>query len=102
MASRTDLHKEFCEILNTTNAYFQPPASIKMKYPGIRYSLGGLYTIKAGDGLYRKMNRYEVTLIDTNPESVYFDAIISRFQYCSFDRAYIADGLNHFVFTIYY
>jgi hypothetical protein len=102
MASRLNLHEEFCDILRSRNVYFQPPASLKMNYPCIRYSLAGVDSKRADDIYYKSMRRYEVTLIDTNPDSEFFDPILDRFSMCSFDRGYTADNLNHFVFTIYY
>jgi len=32
---RLKLHEILCGILNTRNAYFQPPESVKMNYPAI-------------------------------------------------------------------
>ena len=39
MRNRLDLQKIFEDILGSKNVYFQPPESLKMKYPAIRYSL---------------------------------------------------------------
>lgn len=102
MASRLELHEELCDILENRNVYYQPPASIKMNYPCIRYSLSGIDSLRADDRQYKNTRRYEIILIDTNPDSIFFDRILNRFSMCSFDRPYTADNLNHFVFTIYY
>lgn len=101
MASRLKLHDELVKILGSNNVYFQPPSS-GLKYPCIKYSVSGADIKHANNGKHTIMKRYELILIDLNPDSVFFDPILDHFQYCSFDRAYPADGLNHFVFSIYY
>ena len=108
MDRRLELHEILCEILNITDpidgdrhTYFQPPASVKMKYPAIRYSLNGIDSKFANDKSYIQSPSYEAILIDRNPDSKYVQKILSTFC-CTFDRSYPKDSLNHFVFTIYY
>ena len=38
MASRLELQTKFENILGSRNVYFQPPASVQMRYPAIVYS----------------------------------------------------------------
>lgn len=102
MANRTNLHQELCDILGSTNVYFQPPASISMKYPCIKYSLAGINTARADDINYKKVNQYTVIVIDRNPDSETPEKILDHFRMCRFDRGYPADNLNHFVLTLYY
>lgn len=80
--------------------YFNPLSSVEMKYPAIKYSLKGVKLKFANNGIYRKTPYFEVTLIDTNPDSEYVDKIL-QIPYCRFDRFYIADNLNHWTFTIH-
>lgn len=101
MASRTDLHEVFCEILGTRNAYFQPPSTVQMSYPAIRYKRKKIDNKFANNNVYMQFRCYEVTVIDYDPESRIVD-LISQLQQCSHDRQYVADNLNHDVFTIYY
>lgn len=101
MASRLILHEEFCTILETRNAYFQPPQSVQMRYPAIVYSLSDIRKLNANDRLYKPLTAYEVVLIDKNPDSELVAKIIAL-PYCTFDRFYTADNLNHWVFTLYY
>ena len=100
MATRLELHEKFCEILGNRNAYFQPPASVQMKYPAIVYKRKDIETRFAGNVVYTNSPSYEVVLIDNNPDSEYVEKIL-QLPYCSFDRHYTADNLNHDVFTIY-
>lgn len=101
MASRLNLHEEFCTILTTRNAYFQPPASVQMNYPAIVYSLSTIDKLHANDDTYKSLTAYQVTLIDKNPDTQFLESIL-EFPYCRFNRFYTADNLNHWVFTLYY
>lgn len=102
MASRLDLQAELEEVIGNRNVYFQPPASVRMQYPCIRYSNGGHDARHANDLIYKNVKRYEGIVIDSNPDSTIPDAILFHFPMCSFRAAYTADNLNHFPFTLYY
>lgn len=102
MASRLELHEEFCEILESRNVYFQPPESLKMKYPCIRYTRSGVDKQNANDRLYKSINQYEGVVIDSDPDSRIPEILIGHFPMCSIGRGYTADGLNHTPFTMYY
>ena len=80
--------------------YFNPPPSVRMRYPAIKYSLNNINRNFANNDGYQTLSSYEVTLIDEDPDSIYVDKIL-QIPYCSFNRFYIADDLNHWVFTIY-
>ena len=101
MSSRLDLHATLCEILGSRNVYFQPPSSVRMQYPAIVYSRKDIEKRSANDGVYRKLPSYEVILVDKNPDSPFVEKILDL-PYCSFDRHYESDNLNHDVFTIYH
>lgn len=101
MNSRLELHEVLCSILGSRNAYFQPPASIKMKYPAIVYKRDTIVNSQANNEVYKQANKYQLIVIDQNPDSEIVQKIskLSRIRY---DRHYISDGLNHDVFTIFY
>jgi hypothetical protein len=101
MGERLDLSAKFKEILGSDNVYFQPPASIKMRYPAIVYSLKNLGNTHANDSVYRQLPEYQVIVIDRNPDSEIMRKV-SVLPYCRFDRYYAADNLNHYVFSIHY
>lgn len=96
---------QFQEILSGIDgvkaAYFQPPPTVKMQYPAIIYSISRPSTSYANNELYRYKQAYTVTVVDRNPDSL-IPVEIAKMQYSSFDRAYTADLLNHFVYTVYY
>ena len=102
MASRLDLHEELCTLLGSRYVYFQPPSTVKMKYPCIRYSSDGVDVRHANNRVYKNIKRYEGVVIDSNPDSVIADNILAHFEMCSLGSPYIADNLNHFPFTLYY
>lgn len=99
MADRLELHKVLLTIL--PNVYFRTPESMNMKYPAIRYGLSRINRRYANNGVYNEGRAYELTLIDRDPDSEYVDDIL-KLPFCSFDRSYTADGLNHWVFTLHF
>lgn len=101
MASRLDLQTKLEEILGSRNVYFQPPASVTMKYPAIVYSLKSIDNEFANNAVYMQSNSYDLIVIDPNPDSEIAKAI-SKLPMCRFDRPYKADNLNHYVFTLYF
>lgn len=101
MGSRLELQGILEELLGTRNVYFQPPASVKMSYPAIVYSLNNIENTFAGNSPYMQGIGYSVTVIDKNPDSEIVKKV-SKLPLCSFDRYYAADNLNHSVFTLFY
>lgn len=83
------------------NVYFQPPETIKIKYPCIVYSLDDIDTRYADNLPYMITKRYQLTVIDKDPDSSIRDEVAILHQ-CSFLRAFTSDNLNHYVFEIYY
>ena len=102
MPSRLNLHEELCSLLENKFAYFNPPESMKLHYPGIKYTLSGVDQKKADDINYSNKNRYEIIVMDLDADSDIFQKVLFHFPMCSFDRFYRADGINHWVLTLYY
>lgn len=101
MASRLELHNELRKVLGSDFVYFQPPTSMIMSYPAIKYSLNGINNDFANDEVYNQKRSYQVTVIDEDPDSEIVGRV-SKLPTCRFDRHYAADNLNHTVFTIFY
>lgn len=101
MGNRIDLQDMLEELLESSNVYYQPPTSIKMNYPAIVYSRDDYDNLFADNGVYAQTKAYVITVIDKNPDSEYVDKV-SKLPMCTFDRHYVADNLNHDVFTIYF
>lgn len=87
--------------LITPKVYFQPPANTQLVYPCIIYNRDAVDSRFADNVPYRLKKRYQVTVIDRNPDSPIPD-IVAQLPGCSFDRFYTADNLNHDVYNLYY
>lgn len=101
MASRLNLHEELCNILGSRSVYYDPPPKVMMEYDAIRYSRTKIDNVYADNRVYSQRNRYEVIVITEDSESDVVNKV-SLLPYCSHDRHYVADGLHHNVFTLYY
>lgn len=101
MGSQIELQAKLEELLGSTNVYFQPPESLKMEYDAIRYSTQDIQTQFANNRLYSKMKRYEIVVIARKPDHPVIDELLNL-PYCSYDRHYVSDNLNHDVFTLYF
>lgn len=97
--SRDDLHIRFKAI--TDNVYFQPPSNVEMKYPCIVYQRSSIKTDFADNSPYNNTKRYQVTVIDPNPDGDITDKV-AALPMCSFDRFFAFDGLNHDVFSLFF
>lgn len=100
MGTRIDLGKKLAEIMDGHEVWFQSPGNLTMTYPCCLYRLATVDTEYADNDPYAWNKRYTITLIDRNPDSEYVDRILAL-RTCSFDRHYVADNLNHWIFNIY-
>ena len=101
MASRLELHEKLVSVLGTRYVYFQPPESVKMKYPAIVYERSDMPNKFANDDVYLQTIKYKVTVVDRDPDSEVVERM-SKFKTARFEKHYVVDGLNHDTFTIYY
>lgn len=101
MDRRLNLQTILENILGSRNVYFQPPSNTKLSYPCILYSRSDVESKYADNLKYNTRVRYSLTLIGRSPESTLVQDIL-KLPYCSYDRFYIADTLNHDVFTLFY
>lgn len=98
MRTRLELDAKLREL--APNVYYQPPESVIMKYPAIRYSRYDIDNQHADNSPYIQSPVFQVIVIDADPDSRIVDAV-SELPMCSYDRHYASDNLNHDVFTIY-
>lgn len=101
MASRLELHSKLCELLGSTNVYFQPPASLALKYPCIIYERDNVDIKYAGDSPYSHRIRYKITIIDYDPDSP-IPMKVAMLPSVRFATAYKANNLNHDVYELYH
>lgn len=101
MESRIELHEILVNVLGSRNVYYQPPASIQMKYPAIVYKRGRIANRPANDSVYKQEHSYTLTVIDPDPDSEIVERV-ALLPYCQHNQHFVSDNLNHDVFTIYY
>lgn len=101
--SRRILFQELLEGLVGPNVkvYFQPPSNVAMTYPCIRYKRDGAQTQFADNTPHRFTQRYQVTVIDRDPDSI-IPSLVAKLPLCRFDRFYAADDLNHDIYTLFF
>lgn len=99
MAPRLQLHSRLTGLVE--HVYFQPPSNIKMSFPCILYTRDDSYSEHADNRPYIHAKRYQVTVVDRNPDSPLPD-LVESLPLCSFSRAFAADDLNHWVFNLYF
>lgn len=101
MAPRLDLQEKLVDILGSDHVYFQPPSNLQMVYPCIRYEVDFRLADWADNYAYKTDNRYLVTVIDRDPDSLIPNKVL-HLPMCVFDRFYTADNLNHNVFKLFF
>lgn len=101
MGARTDLQTLLEAILGSSNVYFQPPTNVEMRYPCIVYHRDDAKSMFAGNKLYHYVKRYQVTVIDRDPDSFISDRI-AELPLCIYKRFFTADNLNHDIFDLYF
>lgn len=98
---RIELQHLLERILGSKNVYFQPPESLKIKYPCIIYTMEKIDHERADNIGYISHPRYSIIHITRDPDESIYDEM-SKLPYSSYDRSYPADNLHHNVYTLYY
>ena len=98
---RLQLHEELCDILGSRNVYFQPPESIKIKYPAIIYDIENIDQKFANNMTYNKDRAYLLILIHRDPDNEIIEKLLFSFPKIRFDRAYESDNMHHYVYVLY-
>lgn len=102
MNKRLELHEKLKRLVGTNNVYFQPPASVQLSYPCVIYSIGS-GDAKYADGMvYGYVNSYELLFIFKKPNIDIIEQVLTTLPMCRMNRAYVADNLNHYAFSVYY
>ena len=102
MATRLKLQAELETLLGSENVYYQPPESVKLKYPCIVYSLDPTYTAHADNKNYIMINRYHIKHIYKSISNSLKDRLLQHFMMISHDNEMIADSMYNDDFTLYY
>lgn len=102
MASRLTLHELLKSVLGSNKVYFQPPASLKLTYPCIVYSLNRIDSDHADNAVYKKEKSYSIILITNDPDNTIVDDLAS-IPRCRMERSpYVSENLYHYPFILFY
>ena len=99
MGNRLGLHSILKDI--TPNVYYQSPGNVLMTYPAILYSRRSIKSQFADNLKHVMTNSYTITVMDRSPDSKLIEKIMAL-PFTSHAQSYVADGLYHEVFIIYY
>ena len=72
-----------------------------MQYPCIVYTRYSGLSMFADGMPYKKTRRYQLTVIDGDPDSELNDLIFGL-PMCTYIRSFTTDNLNHDVYNIYF
>lgn len=98
--SRLKLQTILEGVLGSRNVYFQPPESMKLKYPCIVYGISNADTKYASNLPYKFDVCYQLIFMSRDPDDEIRDKI-AMLPMCKYDRQFKNDDMNHDVFKIY-
>lgn len=98
--TRLELHEVLCNILGSRNVYFQPPATLQMKYPCIVYKAQAMTSEHANNLPYTIYDRYRIIAISKDPDSILPKKLV-RLQGVRAAQPYTSDNLHHWPFEIW-
>lgn len=100
--TRSEVQHRLEELLGSDLVYFQPPESMKMRYPCLVYTIQSVDVTYADDSPWIIRDEYLVSSITREPDDPMVPKLIESKGF-SFDRHYVADNLHHNVFryTVY-
>ena len=101
MGSRLDLQTLLEGVQEGVSVYFQPPLDTSMSYPAIVYNRDYMDTKFADNIPYSNTVRYQVTVIDPNPDSL-VPVLVAQLPMMTFVRHYTTSNLNHDLYYIYF
>lgn len=101
MGQRLDLQTLLESLQPGVNVYFQPPPEFEMVYPAIVYNRDFRVAHFADNIPYAQTRRYQVTVIDPDPDSLVPD-LVGALPMTTFNRHYTTEGLNHDIYELYF
>jgi hypothetical protein len=101
MGTRLELQTALEGLQEGLSVYFQPPSNVEMTYPAIVYNRDYRYAGWADNSPYATRTRYQVTVIDRDPDSLIPDKVGS-FPLSTYVRHFTIDQLNHDIYDLYF
>lgn len=102
MATREELQAALEETLGTRNVYFSPPSNMSLEYPCIVYKRQPGLVERANNAAYFERKRYQLTVIDSDPDSLLVDTILRDFAYADHRSRFVKENLTHDVIDLFY
>lgn len=100
MHTRLELHAALKEALGSDNVYYQPGASVKLRYPCIIYNQTDINNKHANNHPYVQHPYYNVVVISPKPDDP-VSKKVSLMPTSTPGRRYMADNLYHDPYTIH-
>lgn len=100
MTTRLELHNQLLKF--SDNVYYQPPSTIKMRFPCIVYNKSDAKRLYSNDGMYSRKQQYQITVISPDPDSLTAEELETHFEYCKITNYLKVDNLHNTHLTIYY
>jgi hypothetical protein len=101
MGTRLELQSALEGLDALLHVYFQPPVNLQIAYPAIVYSVDQESVNFADNAPYLRVTRYQVTVIDPDPDGTIREKVGSR-PMTRFVRAYTTESLYHYIYTMYF
>lgn len=101
-AHRMKFSAKLKEFVHPDNVHFQPPATVKLKYPCIIYNRMPAHKNFANNQKFLNKPLWRVQVIDKNPDSTIGDDIDNSFMYSKIISLDTIDNLLHTTIEIYY
>lgn len=101
MKTRLELQELLEDILGSRNVYYQPPETLKIKFPAIVYEMSNFKDKYADDDIFFRKIYYTVTYISASIDMEIIDKL-SRIKYCKMSRQFTNDNLYHTVYDLYF
>ena len=101
-AHRMKFSSKLKEFVTPENVHFQPPATVKLKYPCIIYHRMPAHKEFANNTKFLNKPLWRVQVIDNNPDSIIGDNIDNAFMYSKIVSMDTIDNLLHTTLEIYY
>lgn len=99
---RSELQMELESLPGLKEAYFQPPASVKLKYDCIVYSPQPPGIKHADNRIYLNTKCYRLILISKDPDCALADVILEKFEHIEMTSVYHTENLHHWAYTLFY
>lgn len=98
-SNRLTLHQKLINILGSDNVYYNPPESLKMKFPCIVYNRSYIEPIHADNIKYLDYTTYKITLVSKDPDHPAV-RLIMDLPMVKYSNNFTSNGYYHNVFIL--